>query len=103
MSASIAASSSSSSGSTGSSAIQDQRSKAAFRFVEAVVPGVDISLELKEIMSSSQSEFQQVQAIRTSFGKMLVTDGKTQSAQMDEYVYHESLVHPSHSTGDCND
>lgn len=25
----------------------------------------------------------------------LVTDGKTQSAQMDEFAYHESLVHPS--------
>lgn len=27
--------------------------------------------------------------------KTLVTDGKTQSAQMDEFAYHESLVHPS--------
>ena len=25
----------------------------------------------------------------------LVTDGKTQSSQMDEFAYHESLVHPS--------
>lgn len=80
--------------STSGSAIEDQRSKASFRFVEAVFPGVDISVELKEIMTSSESEFQKVQAIRTAFGKMLVTDGKTQSTQMDEYVYHESLVHP---------
>jgi spermidine synthase len=26
---------------------------------------------------------------------MLITDGKTQSAQFDEYAYHESLVHPA--------
>jgi spermidine synthase len=25
----------------------------------------------------------------------LVTDGKTQSTQFDEFAYHESLVHPS--------
>jgi spermidine synthase len=83
------------SSSSSGSAIEDQRSKASFRFVEAVFPGVDISVELKEIMTSSESPFQKVQAIRTAFGKMLVTDGKTQSTQMDEYVYHESLVHPS--------
>ena len=29
------------------------------------------------------------------FGTTLVTDGKTQSAEHDEFVYHESLVHPS--------
>mmetsp|Transcript_16739 Transcript_16739/g.31710 ORF Transcript_16739/g.31710 Transcript_16739/m.31710 type:complete len:401 (+) Transcript_16739:361-1563(+) len=85
----------SSSSSNSAAAIEDQRSKAGFRFVEAVFPGVDISVELKEIMVSSESEFQKVQAIRTAFGKSLVTDGKTQSTQMDEYVYHESLVHPS--------
>jgi spermidine synthase len=27
--------------------------------------------------------------------QMLITDGKTQSAQFDEYAYHESLVHPA--------
>jgi spermidine synthase len=34
-----------------------------------------------------------------------VTDGKTQSTQFDEYIYHESLVHPAMlkfaSTGKC--
>lgn len=29
------------------------------------------------------------------FGKTLVLDGKTQSAAGDEFVYHESLVHPA--------
>lgn len=77
-----------------SATIEDQRSKASFKFVEAILPGVDISVDLTEIMTSSKSEFQKVEIIRTTFGKMLVTDGKTQSSQMDEYVYHESLVHP---------
>lgn len=29
------------------------------------------------------------------YGKMLVIDGRTQSAQEDEYIYHEALVHPA--------
>jgi predicted membrane-bound spermidine synthase len=29
------------------------------------------------------------------FGKTLVLDGKTQSAAGDEFIYHESLVHPA--------
>lgn len=31
----------------------------------------------------------------TPFGKTLVLDGKTQSAQIDEFVYHECLVQPA--------
>ncbi len=74
--------------------IEDQRSKAAFTFSEAIFPGVEIVLDLKEILCSSTSEFQSVQIIKTPFGKTLVTDGKTQSTQCDEFVYHETLVHP---------
>ena len=29
------------------------------------------------------------------FGKMLVLDGDTQSAALDEFIYHEALVHPA--------
>jgi spermidine synthase len=47
-------------------------------------------------MFDTQSEFQRVQVIETEpFGKTLVLDGKTQSAQGDEFVYHECLVHPA--------
>lgn len=37
-----------------------------------------------------------LQVIETApFGKTLVLDGKTQSAQLDEFIYHETLVHPA--------
>jgi thermospermine synthase len=75
--------------------IDNQRSKSYFTFTEAIFPGVVITIELNKILSSSTSQFQEVQVIDTSFGRTLVTDGKTQSAEMDEFVYHESLVHPS--------
>ena len=28
------------------------------------------------------------------FGSLLITDGLMQSSEVDEYVYHQSLVHP---------
>lgn len=77
------------------SAIDIERSKASFLFKEAVYPGVEMQMDLKRIMISTHSKFQKVGVIETPFGKTLVTDGKTQSAQVDEYIYHESLVHPS--------
>ena len=37
-----------------------------------------------------------LQVVETEpFGKTLVLDGKTQSAQLDEFIYHETLVHPA--------
>ena len=71
--------------------IEDQRSKATFKFIEAILPGVEISMDLKAIMSSEQSEFQKIEVIRSVFGKMLVTDGKTQSSEMDEYVRFDKI------------
>mmetsp|Transcript_25027 Transcript_25027/g.39578 ORF Transcript_25027/g.39578 Transcript_25027/m.39578 type:complete len:355 (-) Transcript_25027:1269-2333(-) len=67
-----------------------------FWFVEAVTPSMDVRVKLKKIMHESQSEFQKIQVIDThSFGRTLVLDSKTQSAQLDEFIYHECLVHPA--------
>ena len=42
------------------------------------------------------SEFQEVEVVRTvPFGSLLITDGLMQSSERDEFVYHESLVHPA--------
>jgi len=76
-------------------AIENERSKAGFVFTEAISPGVDMYMDLKRIYVSTHSEFQKISIIETVFGKTLVTDGKTQSSQIDEHIYHESLVHPS--------
>ncbi|MFL2803300.1 MAG: polyamine aminopropyltransferase [Dehalococcoidia bacterium] len=43
-----------------------------------------------------KTDFQEVKIIEGScFGKSLILDGKTQSTELDEYIYHESLVHPA--------
>ena len=75
--------------------IEDQREKASFTYSEDVAPGLSVSMTLNRIFISTFSEFQKIDVIDTYFGKMLVTDGKTQSAEFDEFAYHESLVHPS--------
>ncbi len=42
-----------------------------------------------------QTKFQQMEILETlSYGKCLVLDGRIQSSQADEFIYHEALVHP---------
>jgi thermospermine synthase len=74
--------------------IEAQRAKAGFRYVEDVAPGLKLDMDLHSILHTSRSAVQSIQVIDSYFGRTLVTDGKTQSAAHDEFVYHESLVHP---------
>ena len=49
----------------------------------------------KEIFSV-RTKFQDVQLVRCyGLGEVLVLDNKIQSAEFDEYIYHEALVHPA--------
>lgn len=42
-----------------------------------------------------QTQFQHMEILETaSYGKALVLDGRIQSSQADEFIYHEALVHP---------
>ncbi|TNF49502.1 spermidine synthase, partial [bacterium] len=42
------------------------------------------------------SPYQEIRVVDSdSFGRCLVLDGKIQSAQADEFIYHEALVHPA--------
>lgn len=45
---------------------------------------------------SARTKYQQVEILENdSLGRFLVLDGKLQSAEMDEALYHELLVHPA--------
>ena len=47
------------------------------------------------MLHKGTSKFQTVEVVKTKpFGSLLVTDGLMQSSEEDEYVYHQSLVHP---------
>jgi len=51
---------------------------------------------VRDIVYSGKTKFQSVEIIHTnSFGRCLVLDGKIQSSEQDEFIYHEALVHPS--------
>mmetsp|Transcript_16477 Transcript_16477/g.49344 ORF Transcript_16477/g.49344 Transcript_16477/m.49344 type:complete len:315 (-) Transcript_16477:353-1297(-) len=54
------------------------------------------SMLTRDILHAGKSKFQDVELIETGpFGKVLLLDGKVQSAEADEHVYHECLVHPA--------
>jgi len=57
---------------------------------------------IEEILYTGQTKFQSTEIIRSgSFGKCLVLDGKIQSSEADEFIYHEALVQPSMITHPC--
>jgi len=64
-------------------------------FWEYVTPHLIQQFSISDILYSGKSEFQSIQVIDTpAFGKCLILDGKIQCSEADEFIYHESLVHP---------
>jgi spermidine synthase len=64
--------------------------------MEFVTPDAIQQFAVKGILYSGQSEYQKVEVLETvSFGRCLVLDGKIQSCESDEFIYHESLIHPT--------
>ena len=54
---------------------------------------------IKKVYYSGETRYQKVDIVETySFGKCLFLDGKLQSSEYDEHVYHEALVHPAMMT-----
>jgi len=57
---------------------------------------------IKKVIYSGRTEFQSVEIVDTrSFGLCLVLDGKIQSSERDEFIYHEALVHPAMLSHAC--
>lgn len=53
------------------------------------------SFEVNRMLYSGRTSFQKVDCFHNPLmGKMLFLDEKIQSAQVDEFIYHEALVHP---------
>ncbi len=65
-------------------------------FSDYITPDITVLHSTKERIYSGRSKFQSVDIINTgSFGVCLVLDGKIQSSEADEFIYHEALVHPA--------
>ena len=51
---------------------------------------------VKDYLAAARTPYQQVEIVDTYFfGRMLILDGKVQSTEYDEYIYHQALVHPA--------
>ncbi len=65
-------------------------------FQDRINPNLIQVHRINEVLYRGQSKFQTIGIIRTgSFGKCLVLDGRIQSSELDEFVYHEALVQPA--------
>ncbi len=65
-------------------------------FIEFTHPTQAHMHGISRYIYSGQTRYQFVEIIETDFyGRCLVLDGKIQSAQHDEYIYHETLIHPA--------
>jgi spermidine synthase len=59
-------------------------------------PGAEYRISVTKHLVSKQTEFQKLAIADTeTFGRALFLDEKIQSAELDEHVYHEALVHPA--------
>jgi spermidine synthase len=71
-------------------------------FYDRVNPNLIQLHSIEEVLYTGQTRFQSVEIIRSgSFGKFLVLDGKIQSSEADEFIYHEALVQPAMITHPC--
>lgn len=65
-------------------------------FIEYQTPHSAHMHGITRVVHSHKSEFQQIDIFDSvEYGRMLALDGKVQSTVKDEFVYHESLVHPA--------
>ena len=62
---------------------------------EVVTTALMVLYRLKDVIHTTKTAYQSVDILDTdTFGRCLVLDGKIQSTEVDEHIYHEALVHP---------
>src|SRR5262245_14779957 len=65
-------------------------------FTERFSPYESHSHRLKRKIVQTKTAFQNAVLVDSNaFGRCLILDGEMQSAQSDEFIYHECLVHPA--------
>ena len=65
-------------------------------FIEYTTPHEAHMHAMRRFLATTTSRFQTIEiADSYRYGKCLLLDGKMQSSQDDEFIYHEALVHPA--------
>jgi spermidine synthase len=66
------------------------------QWYEERTKNVILSHRVRQHVLSTHSRYQQIDIIDSyEYGRMLFLDNMTQSAEVDEFIYHEMLVHPA--------
>ncbi|MGB2757467.1 MAG: spermidine synthase [Acidimicrobiia bacterium] len=69
---------------------------AELRVREVITPWDTYEHVAERVIVQCQTKFQHVQLLDTrAFGDVLVLDGICQSSSVDEFIYHETIVHPA--------
>ena len=65
-------------------------------FLDSSSPADLVAYEKQKVLVSGKTQFQDYEIfLSRQWGKVLLLDGRLQSAQKDEFIYHEALVHPA--------
>lgn len=65
-------------------------------YYEYTTPHHGYFFAVQRYIYSGETAFQRVDIIDTHiYGRCLILDGMVQSAEFDEYIYHEALIHPA--------
>ena len=65
-------------------------------FFEHVTPYETLVRRMERVIASGKTPFQDYFLFESKgFGKVLILDKDVQSTERDEYIYHETLVHPA--------
>jgi len=64
-------------------------------FIENISEDFSVCSRISSVFHTRHSKFQSINVVDTmNWGRCLILDGHMQSAEKDEYVYHENLIHP---------
>ncbi|MEE9201575.1 MAG: polyamine aminopropyltransferase [Dehalococcoidia bacterium] len=63
---------------------------------ENITPAIAQRTRVEAVLYRGHSAYQGIEVLELAeLGRSLILDGKTQSTEADEFVYHEALVHPA--------
>jgi spermidine synthase len=65
-------------------------------FLDQESPGDLVAVKKEKVLAAGRTSFQDYEIFVSSvWGQALILDGRLQSAELDEFIYHEALVHPA--------
>ena len=63
--------------------------------LEEISPDLLMMFRIRNVILNTRTRYQEVQIVDLyGFGRALILDNYIQSTELDEYIYHETLVHP---------